>query len=476
MRSDCEAFVKGCVLCSVLKTKNEGRVIVGTPRVVSQPRKSWMIDQVTGLPPIEGFSSYLTLVDLFSGYCTAYPLKKGTSEEIAKILEENIIRNFGAPNEILSDNAANLNGPAIKKLLDFYGIKHVFSTPYSPTSHSLVEIQNKLITQLLKIFAEQYRTGWYHVLTLAVNIVNTVPRVSLLNHTPAFLMFGDENNEPNTVQNSILDMEENVRRKQNNKNFAKLVRHYLLLCRKHRNARVRAKTLSYPVGSLVYLKDFSQIVNRKMKNIYKRTPYKVIGEYLNTVYIIDIFGRVSRHSKNNIRKVGERSERLFGALPQDIKLLLGDAMTPEIWDQIKESKLVPEYLQAMEADFVEPRKTRQSLPHDTHLLEKREAAEPDPDPAIDPDEYLDPFEDTTFEKIVTLHRQGALDDENIDIADIDPLYEKMFPSSPIDKEENRIPKLPQGINVENILSSRTRSGDPKVQFEEQIGVQEFVPD
>jgi hypothetical protein len=230
------------------------------------------------------------------------------------------------------------------------------------------------------------------------------------------------------------------------------------------------------VGSLVYLKDFSQIVNRKMKNIYKRTPYKVIGEYLNTVYIIDIFGRVSRHSKNNIRKVGERSERLFGALPQDIKLLLGDTMTPEIWDQIKDSKLVPEYLQAMEADFVEPRKTRQSLPHDTHLLEKGEGADPDPDPVIDPDEYLDPFEDTTFEKIVTLHRQGALDDENIDIADIDPMYEKMFPSSPIDKEENRIPKLPQGISVENILPSRTRSGDPKVQFEEQIGVQEFVSD
>jgi hypothetical protein len=65
-------------------------------------------------------------------------------------------------------------------------------------------------------------------------------------------MFGEENNEPSTVQNSVLDMEENVRRKQNNKNFAKLVRHYLLLCRKHRNARVRTKTLSYPVGSLVY--------------------------------------------------------------------------------------------------------------------------------------------------------------------------------------------------------------------------------
>jgi hypothetical protein len=30
--------------------------------------------------------------------------------------------------------------------------------------------------------------------------------------------------------------------------------------------------------------------------------------------------------------------------------------------------------------------------------------------------------------------------------------------------------------VDNILPSRTRSGDPKVQFEEQIGVQEFVPD
>jgi hypothetical protein len=130
----------------------------------------------------------------------------------------------------------------------------------------------------------------------------------------------------------------------------------------------------------------------------------------------------------------------------------------------------------MEADFVEPRKTRQSLPHDTHLVEKGEGTDPDPDPDIGPDEYLDPFEDATFEKMVTLHRQGMLDDENIDIGDIDPLYEKIFPSSPIDKEENRIPKLPQGISADNILPSRTRSGDPKVQFEEQIGVQEFEPD
>jgi hypothetical protein len=79
-----------------------------------------------------------------------------------------------------------------------------------------------------------------------------------------------------------------------------------------------------------------------------------------------------------------------------IKLLLGDTMTPEIWDQITDSKLVPEYLQSVEADFIEPRKLRQSLPHDTHLLEKGEGA----DPELDPDEYLDPLGNTTFEKIV----------------------------------------------------------------------------
>jgi transposase InsO family protein len=102
-----------------------------------------MLDQVTGLSPVEGYKSYLTITCMHSTYVTAYPMKNGTSEEVSKILENVIIRNFGKPKEFCSDNAHNLQGPEVRKLLEFYGIKHTFSTPYSPTSHGLVEKQNK---------------------------------------------------------------------------------------------------------------------------------------------------------------------------------------------------------------------------------------------------------------------------------------------------------------------------------------------
>ena len=41
-------------------------------------------------------------------------LKLETSDKIAKIIDDRIIKVFGPPIEILSDNAANLQGPAIK--------------------------------------------------------------------------------------------------------------------------------------------------------------------------------------------------------------------------------------------------------------------------------------------------------------------------------------------------------------------------
>ena len=50
---------------------------------------------------------------------------------IAEKIENFIIKPFGPPKEISSDNAANLNGPEVQKLLKFYNIKRRLKTPYS---------------------------------------------------------------------------------------------------------------------------------------------------------------------------------------------------------------------------------------------------------------------------------------------------------------------------------------------------------
>ena len=118
------------------------------------------------------------MIDLYTGFVIPVPLKGETTVDIAKIVENNLIKVFGPPSEISSDNAANLSGPAMKKLCTFYNIRYRNTVPYSPTSHALVEIANRYIVQLLRIFSDQFQSQWPDVICLAALICNSVPRPS----------------------------------------------------------------------------------------------------------------------------------------------------------------------------------------------------------------------------------------------------------------------------------------------------------
>jgi len=93
--------------------------MIGTPRIVLEPAKCWQIDVCSGLTVVNGFKSFLNMIDLYTGFCIPVPLKKETSEEIAMSIENYLIKIFGPPSEISSDNTANLTGPPIRKLCSF---------------------------------------------------------------------------------------------------------------------------------------------------------------------------------------------------------------------------------------------------------------------------------------------------------------------------------------------------------------------
>ena len=161
---------------------------------------------------------------MYSGYVVPVALRNETSATIAKAIEQNIIKPFGVPAEISSDNAANLNGPEVVKLCKFYEINRRLTTAYSPESHGLVEVCNKLLVQLMRIFSDQFKTGWLYVLTLTAVIMNSLPRPSLQEKSPFYLMFNEDPGTQTSNSAEMLDMNEYVQQSTNNKNFAKLVR------------------------------------------------------------------------------------------------------------------------------------------------------------------------------------------------------------------------------------------------------------
>jgi transposase InsO family protein len=163
MISDCHEFARGCALCSIMKHSNVGRGEPGVPRIALYPRHSWMLDICSGLPSVNGCRSYLTMVDVFTGYIVCSALKNETSATIADVIENDLIKPFGPPVSISSDNARNLSGPEVQNLYKFYKIRQHLTTPYSPESHGLVENQNRYVTQL---FLCVFGTVLYHLVPL----------------------------------------------------------------------------------------------------------------------------------------------------------------------------------------------------------------------------------------------------------------------------------------------------------------------
>jgi hypothetical protein len=272
MRTDVCEFCTGCVLCSIYKTSSQVKAELGTPRKIFHPGHTWQIDVCSGLVSVKGQSSFLCMINMYTGYAIPVALKGEITEDVARVVEQYIIKPFGPPTEISSDNARNLGGGPMKKLCAFYGIKHRQTIPYSPISHGLVESANKYITQLVRIFSDQFQANWPDVLTIAALINNSVPRRSLNNHSPYYLMYLREPFGDNTViKEQFLDIEDYVKRSINNRNFARLFQEYLLKFREDRNKKKASATLSFPKGTFVYVKDLRPKIHKKLK--LKKTEY-----------------------------------------------------------------------------------------------------------------------------------------------------------------------------------------------------------
>jgi hypothetical protein len=359
------------------------------------------------------------MIDMYTGYAIPVALKGETTEDIARVVEQYIIKPFGPPVEISSDNARNLGGGPMKKLCAFYGIKHRQTIPYSPISHGLVESANRYITQLVRIFSDQFQANRPDVLTIAALINNSVPRQSLNNHSPYYLMylrepFGKTDNE----NEKFLDLEDFVKRSINDRNFAKLFREYLLKFREERNKKKGLATINFPVGSFVYVKDLRPKIHKKLKPVYFKIPQRVVTEYQGVVYSKDFLGRVHRHSKNNLKKANERSASLFGSLPEDIKIALGGEFTENTWNEIKNDKRVHDYLQDTEIQQEPQIVTRQRLARDTHALEQGGPGQKDTMTTL-----INDLEETELlEHLKTLHEKTLLTAPDLSLSDINRLF------------------------------------------------------
>ncbi len=108
MARDVGRYVKGCSVCAISSTPRklpEGKLV---PLPI--PRRPWShlgIDFATDLPPSDGYTTILVVVDRFSKWCKLIPLRGlPTALETAETLFQHVFRNFGLPEDIVSDRGS----------------------------------------------------------------------------------------------------------------------------------------------------------------------------------------------------------------------------------------------------------------------------------------------------------------------------------------------------------------------------------
>ncbi|XP_075437320.1 protein NYNRIN-like [Ascaphus truei] len=212
--------------CQVCQTCNPSRTQAVPIQHLAKPEYPWQRIQVDHIhmPPAGGYEYVLVVVDMFSGWPEAYPVKNMTAKVTAKKMLIEVACRFGIPEVIESDQGPAFVANVFSELWFMLGAHQGLHTPYHPQSSGKVERMNgTLKTKLLKM-SQDHPVPWPELLPIALYHVRHTPQAK---HglTPFEVLFGSPPRIPEIDSQEL------------QKNQDKLVQFVILLGQELSNSR-----------------------------------------------------------------------------------------------------------------------------------------------------------------------------------------------------------------------------------------------
>ncbi|KAI2655269.1 Transposon Tf2-6 polyprotein [Labeo rohita] len=163
LRSDTIAFVKNCVICNTSKSLHQ--LPAGLLQPLPIPNRPWShlaVDfQITDLPPSQGHTTILSVVDRFSKGCRFIPLPKlPTAMETAEALCNSVFRFYGLPEDIVSDRGPQFTSRLWASFFHLLGVNVSLTSGYHPEANGQVERLNQELTRFLRAYCQDHQEDW----------------------------------------------------------------------------------------------------------------------------------------------------------------------------------------------------------------------------------------------------------------------------------------------------------------------------
>ena len=172
--------------------------------VTPWPSHTWGLDLVGPVnPPSCGYIWILVATEYFTKWAEAVPFRKATKGAVANFIKENIIVSFGVPHRIISSNGTPFVNSDVRKILEFYQVKHHRSSPYYPQGNRQAEAINKILIKIISKMNQEYTGGWATHLPNALWAYRKSSK-SAIRFSPFSLVYGIEAVSPAEVMTPSL--------------------------------------------------------------------------------------------------------------------------------------------------------------------------------------------------------------------------------------------------------------------------------
>ena len=133
METDCVDFVKIWHDCQTHANLNHVLPSKLYSMTFPWPFSVWSIDVIGRIYPkaLNGHKYILVAINYFTKWVEVASYYMLKAKHMARFIENNIICQFGVPQEIILDNGSHFEGE-VRKIMELYKIKHHKSSPYRP--------------------------------------------------------------------------------------------------------------------------------------------------------------------------------------------------------------------------------------------------------------------------------------------------------------------------------------------------------
>lgn len=161
MQDQIKDFVRACQVCQEKRTPAGLQVPLAEVAEVSRPFEQVSLDIVGPLPTTKAGNRYvLTMIDWFSRYAEAVPMKEQTAEACARAFVEQLVLRHGAPDRVLTDQGRNFTSEMFKIICQNLGIKKLQTTAYHPQGNGMVERLHRTLVHSLACIVRRDGRDW----------------------------------------------------------------------------------------------------------------------------------------------------------------------------------------------------------------------------------------------------------------------------------------------------------------------------